>query len=271
MNRRPSAEPSTPTWRSDVRARWIVFGVRGMLAGSLVACSPARAQTVGGLPGLPGAKLHSSLGLPATACPAPAKAAFSIEALHEPVDVAMDFTLAEIIRLAEQTGWTGNYIPLGFSIAKTGYRVILEVNGRDEEDCSEPVKASVLVMLTDRRIEIAKDLKGDPNCLSTARHHYILHAASDDAVLTQFAEELSPVLSPLTLPNLQHNAKLADEDRVQLEGVIRAAIDRVWPSLPVAMRAASKGVDSPDAVAALVHACQSANGLAPYPQTGTKL
>ena len=117
----------------------------------------------------------------ATACPGPAKATFSIEALHEPVDVAMDFTLSEITQLADQTGWTGNHTPLGFSIAKTGYRVNLAVDPTNEVVCSEPIQVSIVVMLTNRRIEIAKDLSRDPNCLSLARRHYILRAASDDA------------------------------------------------------------------------------------------
>jgi hypothetical protein len=104
-----------------------------------------------------------------------------------------------------------------------------------------------------------------------ARHHYTLHAASDDAILAQFAEDLNPVMSRLTLPNLQHDGAFADEDRLRLERVIRAAIGRVWPSMPMAMRAASKGVDSPDEIAALVHACVPPSGVAPYPQTGTKL
>ncbi len=249
----------------------VVSGVGVMLVGSLVACSPARAQTVGFSPGTPAAKPHAKSGTPVAICPAPAKAAFSIEALHEPVDVAMDFTLPEIIQLAEQTGWTGNHTPLGFSIAKTGFRVIIEVDGANETTCSEPIKVSVLVMLTNRRIEIAKDLVRDPRCLSVARHHYTLHAASNDAVLTQFAEDLSPVLSRQILPNLQHDPAHADEDRERIGQRVRTAIDQIWPSLSVGMRAASTGLDSLDEIAGLTQACQSAMGAAPRSQAGIKL
>jgi len=201
----------------------------------------------------------------------PAKAIYSIEALHNPVDIEMNFTLAEIAQLAVQTGWAGNHTPFGFSIAKMGYRVTFVVNSSTETACSGPIQVSITTMLFDRHIEIAKDLARDPNCLSLARHHYILHAASDDAVLAQFTEELSPVLSQLTLPNLRHDVALADEDRGRIEQVIRAAIDQVWPALPVAMRAASKGVDSPDEIANLAQACLPTNGVAPRPKTGTSL
>lgn len=251
-------------------ARRVISGVGVMLVGSLVACSPARAQSGGVLPGTPAAEPHAKR-TPVATCPAPAKAAFSIVALHEPVDVAMDLTLPEIIQLAEQSGWTGNHTPLGFSIAKTGYRVNTEVNRANETTCSEPIKVAVLVMLTDRRIEIAKDLARDPRCLSVARHHYTLHAASNDAVLTQFAEDLSPVLSRLILPNLQHDPVQAGGDRERINQMIRTAIDQIWPSLSVGMRAASKGLDSPDEIAGLIQACQSAIGEAPRSQAGIKL
>ena len=211
----------------------------GMLAGSLVACVPALAQPADALLGAPASEPASSLWLNATAPSVPARAAFSIEALHEPVDVAMNFTLSEIGHWAEQTGWTGNHAPLGFSIAKTGYRVIVEVSIESETTCSEPIKASIQVMLTDRHIEIAKGL--------------------------------SLMLSRLTLPNLQHDGALADEDRVRMEQVIRAAMDWVWPSLQIAMRAAANGVESADEITSLGQACLPADGVVLNSQSGTRL
>lgn len=236
-----------------------------MLAGSLVAFAPALAQSASAPMASP--RLDSVL----RACPAPAKAAFSLEALHEPVEVRMDFTLAEVVGLAEQSDWAGNHTPLGFSIAKAGYSVSLSIDAAAETACSEPIQVSVIVRLMHRHIEVAKELAADPSCLAAARHHYILHAASNDRVLTQFAEELSPVLSRLTLPNLQHDPARADEDRGQIEQVVRTAIDQVWPSLPVAMRAAAKEMDTPDEIAGLAQACPSATGAAPGLRTGVRL
>lgn len=252
-------------------ARRVVSGAGVMLVSSLLVCSPARAQTTSALPGTPAAKPHAKPRTPSTICPAPAKAAFSIEALHEPVDVAMNFTLPEIIGLAEQSGWTGNHTPLGFSIAKTGYSVSLVVDAAAETACSEPIQASIIIKLMDRHIEVAKELARDPSCLAAAQHHYVLHAASNDATLTHFAEELSPVLSRLILPNLQHDPARADEDRGRIDQVIRTAIDRVWPSLSVAMRAAAKGMDTPDEIAGLVQACRPLIDVAPSLKTGIEL
>ncbi len=242
-----------------------------MLAGSLIALVPSLAQSVSTLPGNLRTAPRPETVLREAGCPAPAKAAFSLEALHEPVDVQMNFTLPEVIGLAEQSGWIGNHTPLGFSIAKTGYSVSLAVDTAVETACSDPIHVAVIVKLMERHIEVAKDLAADPNCLALARHHYILLAASDDAVLTQFAEELNPVLSRLTLPNLQHDPARADEDRTRIDQVIRTAIDRVWPSLPVAMRAAAKGVDTPDEIAGLAQACRPLSGVAPSLKTGIKL
>lgn len=242
-----------------------------MLAGNLVVYAPPHAQSAEALRGHHAAELSSSLRLRATSCPVLMKAAFSIQALHEPIDVAMNFTLSEIMHLAAHTGWCGNHSPLGFSTAKTGNKVVVEADLASERHCLEPIKVSVSVMLTDRHIEIAKDLSQDPNCLSLARHHYILHAASNDAVLTQFAEGLAPVLSRLTLPNLQHDGALPGEDRGHIEQVVRAAIDRVWPSFQAALRTAPNGVDTEDEVANLTQTCLPAGGVTPRFQAGATL
>lgn len=247
------------------------FGAGGMLAGSLVVCAPPHAQSAEALQGHLAAEPSSSLRLHATSCPVLTKAAFSIQALHEPIDVAMNFTLSEIIHLAAQTGWRGNHRPLGFSTATTGYKVVVEADLASERHCLEPIKVSVSVMLTDRHIEIAKDLSQDPNCLSLARHHYILQAASNDAVLTQFAEGLAPILSRLTLPNLQHDGALPGEDRGHIEQVVRATIDRVWPSFQAALRTAPNGVDTEDEVANLTQTCPPAGGVTPRFQAGATL
>jgi len=242
-----------------------------MLAGSLVVYAPPHAQSAEALRGHHAAELSSSLRLRATSCPVLTKAAFSIQALHEPIDVAMNFTLSEIMHLAAQTGWRGNHRPLGFSTAITGYKVAIEADLASERHCLEQIKVLVSVMLTDRQIEIAKDLSQDPNCLFLARHHYILHAASNDAVLTQFAEGLAPVLSRLTFLNLQHDGALPGEDRGHIEQVVRAAIDRVWPSFQAALRTAPNGVDTEDEVANLTQTCPPAGGVTPRFQAGATL
>lgn len=236
-----------------------------MLAGSLVVCAPDLAQS-GSAP-MTSPRPDSVL----RACSAPAKMAFSLEALHEPVDVQMNFTLAEIVGLAEQSGWVGNHTPVGFSIAKTGYSVSLAVDAAAEAACSEPIQVSVIVRLMHRHIEVAKDLASDPGCMAAARHHYILQAASTDVTLTHFAEELSLVLSQRTLPNLQHDPARTDEDRARIDQVTRTAIDRVRPFLAVAVRAAAQGIDTPDEVGGLAQACPSATGAAPGLQTGITL
>ncbi len=122
-----------------------------MLAGSLAVCAAPHAQSVEALQGHLTSELFSSLRLRATTCSVLAKAAFSIEARHEPVDVAMNFTLSEIMYLAAQTGWRGNHRPLGFSAATTGYKIMVEADTASERHCLEPIKVSVSFLLNPGR------------------------------------------------------------------------------------------------------------------------
>ncbi|WP_428390410.1 hypothetical protein [Lichenicoccus sp.] len=100
---------------------------------------------------------------------------------------------------------------------------------------------------------------------------HILFAASGDTALTLFTGELIPVLSRLTVPDLQHVQARADEDHGRIDQVIRTAIDNVWPSFPVMMGAAAKDVDTPAEIAGLTQACQSLGSTAPGLDIGIKL
>lgn len=247
------------------------FGIGGMLAGSLVVSTAARAQSNHVPLGLLTAESSSSQVMHIAACPAPARATFSVETVHEPVVVATDFSLSEIMQLAMQAGWDGDYTPLGFSVGVPQYELVSNTASGNKASCDDPINISIRLTITNRRIEIGKQLAYEPSCFLMARQHYILHATENDIILAQFVKRLRPVLSQLTLPILQHDEAHPEEDRKRVEQLINTAMDRVWPSLKEAMRAASKVVESQDGFASVAKACLPVGSSIFSPEIETKL
>ncbi len=187
--------------------------------------------------------------VPVAACPGPARAAFDVVAVHGPVDMSADMTLKQIAELAERTGRVGRHKPLGFYIGDFGYTVNAEIGPRGEADCSEPVHVTVTVMLANRHIEIGKELAAKPCLFSVVRDHYRRHAASDDAVLTEFAQALETALRRVPLPPLGHDPAAADEDRRKMEQIVSSMADDGIKSLDTARANARDGVDTADEIA----------------------
>ena len=162
---------------------------------------------------------------PIAACFAPTHALYDVAAVHGPVDVSTDLTLAQIAELADRTGRVGRHPPLGFYTGGVGFIVSTDISARSETDCSRPVRVTVKVMLVNRHIEIGKELVANPCLFSVVRDHYRRHAASDDAVLTEFARKLGATLQHLPLPSLAHDPTLAEEDQRRMEKAVTSAID----------------------------------------------
>jgi len=150
-------------------------------------------------------------------CSGPTHATYDVVAAHGPVDVSTDMTLAQIAELANRTGRIGRHLPFGFYVGGFGYTAITDVSVPSKTECSEQVRVTVALMLVDRHIEIGKELKANPCLFSLVRDHYRRHAASDDAVLTEFARSLEAALKAMTLPPLAHDPALAEADRRNVE------------------------------------------------------
>lgn len=181
---------------------------------------------------------------PVSACSGPTHAAFDVVAVHGPVGTSTDLTLAQISELAGRTGRVGRHRPLGFYIGTFGYTVRTDLGARAEVDCSESVHVTVTVMLVDRHIEIGKDLLADPCLLPVVRAHYQRHAASDDAILTEFATGLGAALQRIRLPPLTHDPALAAEDSGRVKKVASSIISLGLKSLDAARADARDGVDT---------------------------
>ena len=185
-----------------------------------------------------------SMMAPISACSGPPRAIFNVVATHGPVDVSADFTLARIAEMADWTKRIAKHPPLGFYIGDFGSTVSIEISVHGEADCSGPVRATVSLTLANRHIEIGKDLAAKPCVFSVVRDHYQRHAASDDAVLTEFAGTLAATLQRLSLPPLAHDPAFIEEDRRKMEQVVTSTIDRRLGSLDAARANARDAVDT---------------------------
>lgn len=185
---------------------------------------------------------------PMSACPGPPRAAFDVVAVHGPVEISADLTLAQIAELANRTGRVGKHPPLGFYIGGFGSPVSADIGSLNEVDCSKPVQITVTLALANRRIEIGKELADKPCLFSVVRDHYRRHAASDDAVLAKFARALAPALRRVSLPPLGHDPALAGEDRRKVEQAVTSTVERGIPSLDAARANARNDVDTPEEI-----------------------
>lgn len=181
---------------------------------------------------------------PVAVCSGPTRVVFDVVAVHGPVDVSTDLTLAQIAELADRTGRAGKHPPLGFYTGGVGFIVSTDISAGTEADCSKPVHVTVKVMLVNRHIEIGKELAANPCLFSVIRDHYRRHAASDDAIVTEFAWTLGAALQRLPLPSVAHDQALAETDQRRAEKIVTSAIDRRLGFLDTARANAREQVDT---------------------------
>lgn len=185
-----------------------------------------------------------SLTMPVSACPEPTTVAFDVIALHGTVYEATDYTLAQINEMAHRTDRSGKHAPLGFYSSDFGYTI------------SEPVHLAVTLMLSDRRIQIGKDLLAEPCLYALAREHYRRHAAADDVALSESTPAVEKSLQQVSLPRLQHDATRAGADREKLQVAVRVAVDQTLAQLEAQRANAREAVDTPEEVKKLSGTCR---------------
>ncbi len=197
-----------------------------------------------------------SLTMPVSACPEPTTVAFDVIALHGTVYEATDYTLAQINEMAHRTDRSGKHAPLGFYSSDFGYTISVNVSAIAETACSEPVHLAVTLMVSDRRIQIGKDLLAEPCLYALAREHCRRHAAADDVALSESTPAVEKSLQQVSLPRLQHDATRAGADREKLQVAVRVAVDQTLAQLEAQRANAREAVDTPEEVKKLSGTCR---------------
>jgi hypothetical protein len=112
---------------------------------------------------------------------------------HPPPTIRSTYDLKEIQALAVSSGQPLRHEAYGFYISVFGYNISAGYKAGGTSGC-EAVDAKVDLVLANRTIEIANDLK-DHGCRpDTVIAHYLLHALNDDEIFTIYASRIAQAL-----------------------------------------------------------------------------
>jgi len=124
----------------------------------------------------------------ASRCTEPPRIASGVAALHGQVVEAESFTVAELRDRARQHGAAMAHAPLGFYAAKFGhgYQVHTETQASaDGTQCGTLTTVTVRLVLIDRAVVVARDLRERGCDHDAVVRHYTKHALADDRVLSR--------------------------------------------------------------------------------------
>ena len=198
----------------------------------------------GSIAGVSSLLLGSILSAGAPACPGPPPVYVAVLIDDAAVQTRTDFSLAQIEAMRRQVGGPDKHPNLGFYGHRFGYTVDVQPATLAGGNCVESIKVTVKMALSQRVIEIGKDLLKDPCLFSIAQAHYQRHAAADDAVFVQYMKTIEPTLRSAQLlpPGSSYTADTLDPKAI--EARVRGAIDASLEPYDAARSAAQRGVDT---------------------------
>jgi hypothetical protein len=213
-----------------------------------------------------GLLLFSTVGVaaPAAACPAPPPVYVAVLLDDAAVETRTDFSLAQIEAMRQQTGGTERHPTLGFYGHRFGYTVKVALEpATDNSPCAKSVMVSVHMVLSQRIIEIGRELANNPCLFAIAAAHYQLHATVDDGVFNEYAHLVTPALHAVPLVPQQDDYAADKLDTTQIEQLVHASIDASLVPYDAARRAAQLAVDSKTEAQKMTTGC-----TAPAPHGG---
>ena len=203
--------------------------------------------------------LAASLG-PAEAgrCAEPPRIASGVAALHGGVTEAESFTLAEIREMARRSGKALVHPPLGFYITNFGHaydtRTVTETS-LDGARCGTLTTVTVRLMLTDRAVVVASDLREHGCDREAVARHYRKHAAADDKAVSEGVQVLNKDLIA-AWPAIQGRLPPSGaSDGADLRAAIEPVVAQSMAGVERMRTEATAKVDTADEVLALASLC----------------
>ncbi len=201
---------------------------------------------------------NSLIALPVGACPVPPPVYVAVILDDAAVATRTDFSLAQIEAMRQKTGGVDRHPTLGFYGHRFGYTVQVDLaRAADDGPCAASVQVSVHMVLSERVIEIGRELANDPCRFAIAEAHYHRHAAADDAVFAQYAHTIEPALRAAQLVPDQDDYAFDRLDRKQIERLVDASIDTSLVPYDAARQAAQAAVDNKNEALKMTTGCSA--------------
>ena len=194
---------------------------------------------------------------PMSACAGTVEAEVDILTGHGRVVTGTNFSLSELRAMATRSGRQGKHDPMGFYFAGFLYELSVDLDTRSSNGCLALARVTVRASLTDRHIEIGRDLVNNACLFSLAHDHYERHAAADDVALARFASDLKQTSRNVLFPVLGGDVASVEEDRHRIDQAISPIIEQHLEKLGEARNRARDDVDSPEEVERLSTTCPS--------------
>ena len=191
----------------------------------------------------------------ASSCSTQSSVTLDVRAIHEPVTMASDYSLADLADLAMQVGQKTDHRPLGFYSGSVANEVLAFETSAADSACGSAIHLDVTFHLADRQIQIANDLRLVPCRYETVVRHYQSHASADDIVFGNFARAITGRLDRLSKSDTPPGPQGATALQVQLRGQALQLIEEAMPNLKAERDAARKSVDTSLEVERLLDAC----------------
>ena len=194
------------------------------------------------------------LPMAAVACSAQPSAKALVVAGIGPLVISTDLDAAQLTQMNKKADQAGKHPPYGFYIGAVAYDIAVDVGGDSHDLCKEPIVIRVTMRLTDRHIEVAKDMKSDPCRFQKVVAHYQHHADADMAVFQRYALEVSATLTHLSASSVA-DAYVTNHPRQNIARIAQTMIEPVLRAMDAARDSEPSAVDTPAEVEELESAC----------------
>lgn len=174
-------------------------------------------------------------GGPAAACGGPV-VPVEVSVVRAPIQERRDFTLEQIEALRRASGKVPTHKLFGLYAVKVFYTI--DATPPSSGRCA-PI-ARVDLVLSERVIQLARDIAPGP-CLSAAAAHYSMHAAANDTAFTHLAERVTAAFRAPALAASLLAARTAGE----IQETIEAALEPEMSAYDHEDLSAQREVDNP--------------------------
>lgn len=191
-------------------------------------------------------------------CAEPPRVASGVAALHGEVVEAESFLLGDIQDMARRSGAVLAHPPLGFYRADSGYDYQVRTETQTSPDgtrCGTLTTVTVRLMLVNRTVEIARDLRERGCDRDVVTQHYLKHAAADDRALSRHVQVLHQALVAAWPVIQQRLPASGTPDEAALRQAVDPVVVRSMAAAEQAQRAALAEVDNSGEVRALASSC----------------